>query len=101
MQRKTKLHTMKHLLLWALAFTLSFGAVAQTEKALKRKVAIGRFTNSTKNPNSIFYDKQTITLFSKSTTSSSSREREAPYAQIQNHSSSLSPPVAPPSSPSM
>lgn len=36
--------------------------LAQSEKTLKRKVAIGRFDNSTKQANSIFYDKETDAL---------------------------------------
>lgn len=45
------------LLLSILIFSISSSAMAQEEKSLKRKVAIGRFSNETQYAKSIFYDK--------------------------------------------
>lgn len=53
---------MKKILKWTLLAVLSalcaFPAYAQGEKTIKRKVAIGRFTNETKYGKGLFYDKE-------------------------------------------
>lgn len=43
-------------------YSESFGQTVDFEKALKRKVAIGRFTNVTKQAQSIFYDQESDQL---------------------------------------
>lgn len=47
---------MKKITLIMIAMMLCFTSFAQTEKTLKRKVAIGRFTNETQYGKGIFYD---------------------------------------------
>lgn len=53
---------MKKILKWTLLAVLSalcaFPTYAQGEKTIKRKVAIGRFTNETKYGKGLFYDKE-------------------------------------------
>lgn len=46
-----------YLLIFLVAITMGLNCNAQTEKGLKRKVAIGRFSNETQYSKSIFYDK--------------------------------------------
>lgn len=47
---------MKRITLIMMAIMVCFTSFAQTEKTLKRKVAIGRFTNETQYGKGIFYD---------------------------------------------
>ena len=49
---------MKRLLLLLIAFVVATTTFAQTEKTIKRKVAIGRFSNETQYGKGIFYDKE-------------------------------------------
>lgn len=49
---------MKKTLLLLLAVILTFGAYAQEGKTIKRKVAIGRFTNETQYGKGVFYNKE-------------------------------------------
>lgn len=49
---------MKKLLLLFVAFAVATTTFAQTEKTIKRKVAIGRFSNETQYGKGIFYDKE-------------------------------------------
>lgn len=46
-----------YLVIFFVAITMGLNCNAQTEKGLKRKVAIGRFSNETQYSKSIFYDK--------------------------------------------
>lgn len=46
-----------YLVIFLVAITMGLNCNAQTEKGLKRKVAIGRFSNETQYSKSIFYDK--------------------------------------------
>ena len=48
---------MKKLLLLFVAFAVAMTTYAQNEKTIKRKVAIGRFSNETQYGKGIFYDK--------------------------------------------
>ena len=48
---------MKKILLLLVAFCVAMTAYAQEEKTIKRKVAIGRFSNETQYGKGIFYDK--------------------------------------------
>ena len=41
-----------------MAFCVAMTAYAQTEKTIKRKVAIGRFSNETQYGKGVFYDKE-------------------------------------------
>lgn len=49
---------MKKLLLLFIALTVAMTTFAQSEKTIKRKVAIGRFSNETQYGKGIFYDKE-------------------------------------------
>ena len=49
---------MKKILLLFVAFCVAMTAYAQNEKTIKRKVAIGRFSNETQYGKGIFYDKE-------------------------------------------
>lgn len=49
---------MKKLLLLFVVLSLSLATFAQNEKTIKRKVAIGRFSNETQYGKGIFYDKE-------------------------------------------
>ena len=49
---------MKRLLLLFVAFCIAMNTYAQDEKTIKRKVAIGRFSNETQYGKGIFYDKE-------------------------------------------
>ena len=49
---------MKRLLLLLIAFVVATTTFAQTEKTIKRKVAIGRFSNETQYGKGVFYDKE-------------------------------------------
>ena len=46
-----------YLIVFFVMITIGVNCNAQTEKGLKRKVAIGRFSNETQYAKSIFYDK--------------------------------------------
>lgn len=49
---------MKKFLLVLVALVLAFPSFGQSEKSLKRKVAIGRFSNETQYAKGIFYDRE-------------------------------------------
>ena len=49
---------MKKLLLLFVAFAIAMTTYAQSEKTIKRKVAIGRFSNETQYGKGVFYDKE-------------------------------------------
>ena len=49
---------MKKLLFLLVALCVAMTTYAQTEKTIKRKVAIGRFSNETQYGKGIFYDKE-------------------------------------------
>lgn len=49
---------MKKLLLFLLSFCVAISSFAQNDKTIKRKVAIGRFSNETQYGKGIFYDKE-------------------------------------------
>ena len=49
---------MKKLLLLFVAFAVAMTTYAQSDKTIKRKVAIGRFSNETQYGKGIFYDKE-------------------------------------------
>ena len=49
---------MKKLSLILIAMMVCFTSFAQNEKTLKRKVAIGRFTNETQYGKGVFYDRE-------------------------------------------
>jgi len=49
--------TLKSILLVALAISVAVPANAQGDKTIKRKVAVGRFTNETQYAKGLFYDK--------------------------------------------
>ena len=49
---------MKKIILLFVAFTVAITTFAQTERTIKRKVAIGRFSNETQYGKGIFYDKE-------------------------------------------
>ena len=49
---------MKKFLLVLVALVLAFPSLGQSEKSLKRKVAIGRFSNETQYAKGIFYDRE-------------------------------------------
>ena len=50
-------HTVKFILMASLAILLALPMSAQGEKTIKRKVAIGRFSNETQYAKGLFYDK--------------------------------------------
>ena len=50
-------HTVKFILMASLALLLALPMSAQGEKTIKRKVAIGRFSNETQYAKGLFYDK--------------------------------------------
>lgn len=49
---------MKKVLLFLLSFCVAISSFAQNDKTIKRKVAIGRFSNETQYGKGIFYDKE-------------------------------------------
>ncbi len=49
---------MKKLILLFIAFSIAITSFAQNEKVIKRKVAIGRFSNETQYGKGVFYDKE-------------------------------------------
>ena len=49
---------MKQVLLFLLSFCVAISSFAQSDKTIKRKVAIGRFSNETQYGKGIFYDKE-------------------------------------------
>ena len=49
---------MKQVLLFLLSFCVAISSFAQNDKTIKRKVAIGRFSNETQYGKGIFYDKE-------------------------------------------
>lgn len=49
---------LKSLLSVPLAFLIALPMVAQEERTIKRKVAIGRFSNETQYAKGVFYDKE-------------------------------------------
>lgn len=49
---------MKKVLLFLLSFCVAISSIAQNDKTIKRKVAIGRFSNETQYGKGIFYDKE-------------------------------------------
>lgn len=51
-------HLIKSVLIASLAILCAVPSVAQGDKAIKRKVAIGRFTNETQYAKGLFYDKE-------------------------------------------
>lgn len=48
---------MKKIMLWVAALLIVASSIGQNDKTLKRKVAIGRFTNETQYGKGIFYDR--------------------------------------------
>ena len=48
---------MKKIMLWVAALLIVTSSIGQNDKTLKRKVAIGRFTNETQYGKGIFYDR--------------------------------------------
>lgn len=48
---------MKKIVLWVAALLIVASSIGQNDKTLKRKVAIGRFTNETQYGKGIFYDR--------------------------------------------
>ena len=48
---------MKKIMLWVAALLIVSSSIGQNDKTLKRKVAIGRFTNETQYGKGIFYDR--------------------------------------------
>lgn len=49
---------LKHAIIFLLAMLCTIPSYAQDEKTIKRKVAIGRFTNETQYAKGLFYDKE-------------------------------------------
>ena len=49
---------LKHAIIFLLAMLCAIPSYAQDEKTIKRKVAIGRFTNETQYAKGLFYDKE-------------------------------------------
>ena len=49
---------LKHAIIFLLAILCTIPSYAQDEKTIKRKVAIGRFTNETQYAKGLFYDKE-------------------------------------------
>ena len=52
------MRTLQKLLTLVLVALLALPAVAQEERTIKRKVAIGRFSNETQYAKGMFYDKE-------------------------------------------
>ena len=57
-RQNIKLHFMRNFILLLATMVLTFQSFGQVDKTLKRKVAIGRFSNETQYAKGVFYDRE-------------------------------------------